>query len=158
VSAGGQRFTLHLPGLIAPTIEGELLAPAVDRIGLRFAVSRDEEFIEVTVLAGGRTIELGARAHHAVLLALARARIQDQQEAAKAPAASRLPETSQGWLYLEELAQSLRLDEMHLNVAVYRCRQQFASAGVAGAAGIIERRKPTRQLRLGVGRIELVTV
>ena len=158
VSAGGQRFTLHLPDVVAPTWEGEALAPSLEQLSLRFTVSRDEEFIEVMALALGRTLELGARAHHAVLLALARARRQDQQEASRAQAPSRLPETSHGWLYLEDLAQSLRLDEPHLNVAVYRCRQQLASAGVIGAAGIIERRKPTRQLRLGVARFDIVSV
>jgi hypothetical protein len=158
VSAGGQRFILHLPDVVAPTWEGEALAPALDQLRLRFTVSRDEEFIEVTALAPGHTLELGARAHHGVLLALARARLQDQQEAARASAASRLPETSHGWLYFEELMRSLRLDEPHLNVAVYRCRQQLASVGVVGAAGIIERRKPTRQLRLGVARFEIVSV
>lgn len=158
VSAGGWRFTLHLPDVVAPTWEGEALPLSLERLSLRFTVSRDEEFIEVSAVAPGHTVELGARAHHGVLLALARARLEDQQEAARAPAASRLPETSQGWLYLEELAHSLRLDEQHLNVAVYRCRQQFASAGVVGAAGIIERRKPTRQLRLGVARFDIVSV
>lgn len=158
VRAGGQRFVLHLPDVVASTWDAEAMAPSLDRVRLRFKVSRDEEFIEVTVLTPGRDIELGARAHHALLLTLARARRQDQEEASSAPAASRLPESSHGWLYLEELEKSLRLDEMHLNVAVYRCRQQLAGAGVAGAAGIIERRKPTRQLRLGVSQFEIVSV
>ncbi len=100
VSAGGWRFTLHLPDVVAPTWEGEALPLSLERLSLRFTVSRDEEFIEVSAVAPGHTVELGARAHHGVLLALARARLEDQQEAARAPAASRLPETSQGWLYL----------------------------------------------------------
>jgi FHA domain-containing protein len=158
VYAGGQRFALHLPDVVASTWDAEAMAPSLDRIRLRFKVSRDEEYIAVTVLTPEGDIELGARAHHALLLMLARARRQDQEEASKAPAASRLPESSHGWLYLEELEDNLRLDEMHLNVAVYRCRQQLAGAGVAGAAGIIERRKPTRQLRLGVGQFEIVSI
>ena len=31
-------------------------------------------------------------------------------------------------------------------------------AGIVGAASIVERRRPTRELRLGVSRIEIVTV
>ncbi|MDY7232973.1 FHA domain-containing protein [Hyalangium rubrum] len=159
VSAGGRSFTLHLPDIVASTWDAESLAPSLERLGLRFSVSRDEEFIAVTVLAeGGRTIDLGARAHHALLLALARARLEDQREAAQAPKGSGHPETRHGWLFLEDLAESLKLDEMHLNVAVYRCRQQLAGAGVTGAARLIERRKPTRQLRLGVSRLEIVSV
>jgi hypothetical protein len=43
-------------------------------------------------------------------------------------------------------------------VTLYRCRQHFAAAGIVDAAGIVERRKPTRQLRIGVGRIEITVV
>ena len=150
VSAGGRRFVLHLPDVVAPTWDAAAVAPALDHVALRLSVSRDEEFVSATVLIGARTIDLGARAHHALLLALARARLDEQRLEAL------LPETSQGWVYLDDLTRDLGLDEMHLNVAVYRCRQQVAGAGVAGAAGVIERRKPTRQLRLGVARVEVV--
>jgi hypothetical protein len=50
------------------------------------------------------------------------------------------------------------MDETHLNVAVFRCRRQLAEAGIIGAASIIERRRPTREVRLGVSRIEIVAV
>jgi hypothetical protein len=60
--------------------------------------------------------------------------------------------------YQDELGDQLEMDEPHLNVAVFRCRRQLAEAGIAGAAGIVERRRPTRELRLGVPRIEIVTV
>lgn len=152
IPAGGRRFTLHLPDVVDSTWDAAAVVPSLDAVALRMSVSRDEEFVSAAVLAGGRTIDLGARAHHALLLALARARLGDGHPEAA------LPGTSQGWLYNDDLARDLGLDEMHLNVAVYRCRQQVAGAGVAGAAGIIERRKPTRQLRLGIARVEIVTL
>lgn len=151
VEAGGRRFMLHLPDVVAPTWEAGEAKLSLDRLELRFRVSRDQEYIELTVAADGRTANLGARAHHALLLELARLRLKEQRE-------SPGEETAHGWIYLEELAERLALDEMHLNVAVYRCRQQLAAAGILGAASIIERRKPTRQLRIGVSRIEVVSV
>jgi hypothetical protein len=151
VEAGGRRFTLHLPDVVAPTWEAGEAKLSLERLALRFRVSRDQEYIELAVSAEGRTVDLGARAHHALLLELARLRLKEQQEAPG-------EETAHGWIYQEELAQRLALDEPHLNVAIYRCRQHLAAAGVLGAAGIVERRKPTRQLRIGVGRIELASV
>lgn len=151
VETGGRRFTLHLPDLVAPTWEAGEVKLTLERLALRFRVSRDQEYIELAANADGRTVDLGARAHHALLLELARLRLKEQQE-------SPGEETAHGWIYLEELCERLALDEPHLNVAIHRCRQHLASAGVVGAAGIVERRKPTRQLRIGVGRIELVTV
>jgi hypothetical protein len=91
-----------------------------------------------------------------VLLSLARSRLEDRK-ARHAPDGGP-PESSEGWVYQDELANQLAIDETHLNVAVFRCRRQLAEAGITGAASIIERRRPTRELRLGVSRIEIVTV
>lgn len=151
VAVAGRRFTLHLPDVVPPTWEANEAPLSLERLSLRFRVSRDEEYIELTASAEGRSVELGARAHHALLLELARVRLQEQKEAPG-------QDTSHGWIYLEELLQRLAIDEPHLNVAIYRCRQHLAAAGILGAAGIVERRKPTRQLRIGVARLELVTV
>jgi hypothetical protein len=41
---------------------------------------------------------------------------------------------------------------------LYRCRQHFATAGITSAADIVVRRRPTRQLRIEVGRIEIELV
>lgn len=158
VEAGGRRFALHLPDIVAPTWDAVKAPLRLDGIGLSFAVSRDEEHIELTVLGEGHRLALGARAHHALLLALARARLADEQETAHGAMAATLPETSHGWVYLEDLARDLTMDETHVNVAVFRCRQQLAAAGIAGAPGIVERRPRTRQLRLGVRRVEITTV
>ncbi len=147
IAAGDRRFTLHLPDVVAQTVEAVEAPLALDALTLTFRVSRDEEYVELAARAGARAVQLGARAHHALLLALARARLRDQREP--------LPESSQGWVYQDDLVRDLGLDDPHLNVTLFRCRQQLASAGIAGAAGIVERRKPTRQLRLGVAQIEI---
>ncbi|APR75446.1 FHA domain protein [Minicystis rosea] len=150
VTAGDRRFTLHLPDVLAPTLEAAEAPLSLDCITLSFRVSRDEEYVELAAHAGARAVDLGARAHHALLLTLARARLRDD--------GIDLPESSRGWVYQEDLAKGLGQDEGHLNVTLFRCRQHLAAAGIAGAAGIVERRKPARQLRIGVGRIEIAMV
>ena len=157
VRVGGRDFVLRVPDLIAATWDNSSPSPLLAALTLRFSVSSDEEFIALTVRDEVHSIDLGARAHHAVLLTLARCRLEDR----KARASDRSgapPETSEGWIYQDELANKLSMDETHLNVAVFRCRRQLAEAGIIGAASIIERRRPTREVRLGVSRIEIVTV
>lgn len=155
VVAGGQRFTLHLPEIAIATSDGDLLPPHIHDVALRFSVTRDEEHVELTALTPRGTIELGARAHFYVLLTLARARLADQQRVAEGGDAD---ERVHGWIYQDDLCDMLHIDLKHLNVAVYRCRRQLVAAGIAGAADVVERRNSTRQLRLGVGRIEIDTI
>jgi hypothetical protein len=164
VRAGGRDFVLRVPDLIAPTWDATAAVPHLSALMLKFSVSRDEEYVALAVHGDHGAIDLGARAHHQVLLALARARLADRQaqatqaQAAQAQGRGPQSDSSEGWLYQDDLADQLRMDEPHLNVAVYRSRRQLAEAGIAGAASIVERRRPTRELRLGIARIEIVTV
>jgi hypothetical protein len=158
VRAGGRAFVFRVPELLAPTWDATSPAPHLSTLTLTFSVSRDEEYVALAVHGEHRTIDLGARAHHQVLLTLARSRLADRRaQPAHAPGRG-TPESAEGWVYQDDLAGQLAMDEPHLNVAVYRCRRQLAEAGIAGAASIIERRRPTRELRLGVARVEIVAV
>jgi hypothetical protein len=116
---------------------------------LAFAVSRDEEHVSLRVRSDGRDIDLGARTHHYLLLTLARRRLSDAE--------SSLPETSRGWMHVEELTKLLRVDPEHLNVEIFRIRKQLA-AHFANSGQIVERRQGTGQLRLGVERVEVAEV
>lgn len=158
VRAGGRDFVLRIPDLVAPTWDNSSPVPHLAALSWRFSVSRDEEYVALAARGEHHEIDLGARAHHQVLLALARSRLADQQAWAAQAGDRRPPESSEGWVYQDELADKLAMDETHLNVAVFRCRRQLAEAGIVGAASIVERRRPTRELRLGVARIEIVTV
>lgn len=155
--AGGREFLLRVPDLIAATWDNTSPAPHLRALTLRFAVSRDEEYVALTALTEHQSIDLGARAHHAVLLVLARSRLDDRKSLA-IPHGNESAESAEGWVYQDELADKLAIDENHLNVAIFRCRRQLAEAGVVGAADIVERRRPTREVRLGVAKIEVVTV
>lgn len=158
VRAGGRDFILRVPDVIAATWDISSPAPNLGGLTLCFSVSRDEEYVALTARDDHHAIDLGARAHHLVLLMLARSRLEDRKAgAASATAPQTTPtDSAEGWVYQDELADKLAMDETHLNVAVFRCRRQLAEAGIVGAAGIIERRRPTREVRLGVARIEIV--
>lgn len=156
VRAGGRDYLLRIPELVAPTRDGSSPAPHLSALTWRFSVSRDEEYVALAARGDHHEIDLGARAHHLVLLTLARSRLEDR--AARAGGRAAPPESAEGWVYQDELADRLAMDETHLNVAVFRCRRQLAEAGITGAASIIERRRPTRELRIGVAQIEIVSV
>jgi hypothetical protein len=157
--AGNREGLLRFPGA-EDAWESHAPAPDLSTLTLRFSVSRNEEYVALTARDAHRTIDLGARAHHLVLLALARSRLADRQARSASPGDLQAPrsDSSDGWIYLDELATQLAMDEPHLNVAVFRGRRQLAQAGILGAAGIVERRRLTRELRLGVARLELETV
>lgn len=120
----------------------------VGAMTLRFEVSRDGEHIALSLVRGEDVLPLGGRAHHEVLLLLARARLRDR-EAGQAPA-------EQGWLYVDEVLDALKIDLQHFNVNVFRARQHFAQVGVLDAGALFERRTTTRQIRVGTGDIEIV--
>jgi hypothetical protein len=149
IEVAGQHYVLHLPAVLGATAGGDS-ALRLDALRLRFAVSSDEEYVELTAIGPDQTLDLGARAHHYLLLTLARTRLRDRAEGA--------PPGAEGWMYRDELTRMLGLDDKHLNITVYRIRQQLGAAGVVDAAGIVERRAPTHQLRLGARLIEIVTI
>jgi hypothetical protein len=122
----------------------------VRQLQLIFSVSSDEEHVQLHASLGSTSLDLGSRSHNYLLLTLARRRLDD--------AAAGLPETSCGWLYLEDLAHDPSMSGSQLNIDVFRIRKQFAALHVVDAAQIIERRPRTRQLRIGTGRISIVRV
>lgn len=115
--------------------------PARD-VSLFFAVSTDGELIEINASIGGTRVSLGARSHYNLFLTLAQRRLFDAKQG--------LPEEDCGWVSPDTLAAVMTSER--LNIDVFRLRKQFATMGVADPASIIERR-PTRQLRIGTGRI-----
>lgn len=142
-SAGAWR--LHLPEQLVQTCEGGPPGLTVASLSLRFCVSRDEEYVELTAFNGPRTFDLKARAHHYPLLQLARIRLADPNQS---------PE-QQGWVHQADLLRQLGSDANRLHLDFYRLRRQLVEIGVEDAAQIVERRSGTRQLRIGVARLEI---
>lgn len=142
----GVPFMLHLPVASAATADGGAARSPFSEVELRFRVSRDEERVEVTVATPGAVHVLPPRAHHYTWVTIARARERS---------AAGLVEAQRGWVDVDELMQSLRLDETHLNVDIHRIRQGMVALGVPNGASVIERRRGHRQLRLGTGRVQI---
>jgi hypothetical protein len=147
--AGGSTFRAILPDPVAPTLPAGQLADTFPEHGLKFVVSRDEEHVEMWLVAPeGGEVALGARSHAETLLLLARARLADRAQG--------LPEDEQGWVHMEDVTRGLRITENALNVHVFRARQQLAEAGLPEAHRVIERRLRSFQLRIGLARFEVI--
>jgi hypothetical protein len=147
----GEPFMLHLPVACAATLDAADVQPALGEVDLSLRVSRDEEHVEVAVLGPGGARVLPPRAHHYTLLTLARARLRDRD-------APGLGEPQRGWVFVDELCRSLAMEESRLNVEIYRIRQDFSALGLHEATSVIERRRGSRQLRLGTARLAIGTM
>jgi hypothetical protein len=144
----GEVWTLELPRPEdAETWQAEPAGPPLEAIHLRLAVGRDEERVDATVTHGGEETVLPRRSHLYLLVTLARAWLKD----AGAPAPKR------GWVDRDELCRMLAVDLNRLNVDIHRARKQLASLGIQGAAGVVERRAGTGEIRIGVHRVEVVS-
>jgi hypothetical protein len=110
-------------------------------------VSSNEEYVRLSLVSGPVTVDLGARNHNYLLLTLARKRLEDVRIS--------LAEDASGWIDLEDWAHDPDLCPPRLNLDVHRIRKQFADRGFDHAFHIIERRIPTKQIRLGVASIHI---
>lgn len=143
----GDLWRVYLPRSCASTwASAELLQVA--QLRLRFAVSRDEEHVELSTLFGERRLDTQTRAHNYLLLVLARRRLADAQAG--------LAVGEQGWIRQSELLRMLRMDDNHLNISIHRARTQLGRLGVTDAASLVERRP--RQLRIGACALELAAL
>jgi len=104
-------------------------------------LSLDEEHARLEVRDGALNADLGERSHHYCLATLARRRLADQQRG--------LEPGAQGWLGSAELARMLGMEPTHLNMQIFRAREQLMTAlpGTAPLARLIERRRG--ELRIG---------
>lgn len=144
----GEAYALHLPTSIEPTVEVRSEPSILRDVELSFRVSLNEENIELVVKNRGRVHVMPPRAYHYTLLTLARARLRDEEEGA-------LPVSSRGWILVDALCRMLATDENRLNVEVFRIRRDFGAIGFENAAGIVERQRGSRQLRVGTPRVVL---
>jgi len=143
---GGKTWRFCCPAIVAPTQAGAI-ALELRCAELTFAVSADEEYVELRARCGSQVVDFGGRSQFYMLLTLARTRLED--------AARGVPESSAGWIYQDELVRALDCPEGQLNVDVFRVRKQLAAAGFVDAALAIERRAGTRQLRVGVSKLRV---
>ena len=144
----GQVWRVELPLMWERTARADEAVLRVADIGLRLRVSRNEEYVEMAIQHRGQEIALQPRAHGYLLATLARLRLRDREQ-------PDLPEADQGWVYVSELMRMLDTSETMLNVDIHRARAQLRAAKVLDAAKLIERRRVSREIRLGVRAIEI---
>ncbi|MEM6927056.1 MAG: FHA domain-containing protein [Myxococcota bacterium] len=145
VDVAGESWQLHLPRAL-PATERAGGPRSLHDVSLRFVVSRDEEFVEVSVVDEVAVTVLESRAFHYMLLELARARLEDPQTS----------EAARGWTSATALAKGLRIELGLLNLHVWRARKQMASLGLRHAGDVVERRGRMGLLRIGMANLVVV--
>lgn len=148
LSVDNVAWRVHLPTASQATSQDGGKLVLIAGLRLRLTFSRDEEQVEAMAFTGQQQLDLGVRAYNYLLLVLARRRLDDRSAG--------IPDAEQGWIRQDDLLRMLRMSENHLNISVYRARTRLGGLGVADAASLIERRSGIRQLRLGIGDLELV--
>jgi len=114
---------------------------------LKFVVSSDEDFVELSVEYENRSVALGSRAHNYLLLTLARQKLADL--------ADQVAPASCGWMDKDQLASGLRMTPQQIDGEIFRIRRHFASHGVPESSSVIERRERTRLIRLGMDQVSV---
>lgn len=153
ITLGGRRYRIVLPLPLVDTEPTTTLAPTgepLEEAKLTFAVSHDLDWVGLRVEWAHGTWE-SSRAYNRALLVLAQARLRDAARAGSAP-------HSHGWVYADEVCTLADYEGVgRLNVEVHRARTDFARQGIPGAPTIVQRRRGTGQIRLGTGRIVLIS-
>lgn len=145
VVSGDTSWTVHLPDASSATEHAAAGRPeSLLECEVTFSVSLDEEHVEISVDVGDASKMLPHRAHSYLLVVLARARLEDAGG-----------DEEPGWRYCDALVRDLRIDHNLLNVQLFRARKQFEKLGLQDAHQVIERRRGSGQLRLGLERIRV---
>jgi hypothetical protein len=141
IDCAGQKFRFCCPSSNSAI---ETLSLAHERVvpTLHFAVSSDEDFVELTLEYPERRVPLGSRSHNYLMLTLARQMLADR--------AANLPEASCGWMDKDELADGFKMTPQQVDGEVFRIRKHFTQHGLPESTTIIERRPRTKQIRLGL--------
>ena len=137
-AAGEHRFVAAAPMDDTQVAE---IARETDAPWLVLRLSLDEEHASLEVKSGAARTDLGERSHHYCLATLARRRLADQERGIEPGA--------QGWLGSAELSKMLGMEATHLNIQIFRAREQLMTAlpGVTALSRLIERRRG--ELRIG---------
>ncbi|MEM1153737.1 MAG: FHA domain-containing protein [Pseudomonadota bacterium] len=112
-----------------------------------FDLSLDEENTALKLNHDTRSVNLGERSHHYLLLHLARQRALEAMDG--------LDAKNQGWLDTEQLAKDLGVEMTHINIMIFRARKQIAQAlvGKVNSELLVERGRG--RVRCGFPRFKI---
>jgi pSer/pThr/pTyr-binding forkhead associated (FHA) protein len=147
VSTSAATWRLYLSELVPRTRDAEDSVLTLSSVRLSFTFSRQGGPTKLQLSRNERRIEFEFRTHHAVLLALAQARLADRDRIG----------FEQGWRSCDALLETLGYNTNRLNVEIHRARRQFADVGVVDAARLVERRREPRTLRIGIADLAIET-
>ncbi|MCM2678441.1 FHA domain-containing protein [Echinimonas agarilytica] len=138
---GDLAWTLFVVDPMLQTQDNMTQSTTLHDAFFEFNLSADEESTQLAINTGEHLIELGERSHHYALLQLARHKAEQRLNG--------LPDSEQGWIYADQLAQELGLEVTHLNILIFRARKQINESlrSVTGLSQLIQRRGG--RLRLG---------
>jgi len=154
VDVEGRRLRLLLPVGLPATEQRQTGGPTappkpLGGAWLHLTVSKDLETFELTVEHDGQSWT-SERTYVRVLVALASARLSERER-------GDLHTDECGWVYSDRLCDLAELtDEVRLNIEVHRARRDLAKHGMPNAAMVIQRRRGTKQLRIGTDHVSLV--
>jgi hypothetical protein len=145
IECGGRQFRFCCPASTSTT--EALTSASPGEPTLCFAVSSDEDFVELALEYPERRVALGSRSHNYLMLTLARQKLSDL--------AQNLPEASCGWMDKDELADGFKMTPQQVDGEVFRIRKHFTQHGLPESTVVIERRPRTKQIRLGLSRLRI---
>lgn len=96
-----------------------MITPPPNDIQFQFMANQNEEHVSLKLVAESKTIDLGERNHHYLLLLLAKQRHADIEK--------KYPESEQGWIKKDLLVQMMGIAEQHINIQIHRFRKQVAN-------------------------------
>lgn len=140
------RWRLLLPSVQLPSTERDPHHKRDSRrlCGAQVVVCHDitGEYVTARIVpCRSCPVDLGPRAHHALLLELARIRLADRARGISA--------SQSGWVHREDIARRVGVDVPYVNVLIFRLREQLEELGFPDADSIVERQSRTGMLRVG---------
>ncbi|MCA9652678.1 MAG: FHA domain-containing protein [Myxococcales bacterium] len=151
VPAGSRSWRLRLPEWLSSTLDvanASGAPPTLASVSLCLVTTEvGDELQSIIVSHGSQSTQVPPRAYHRPLLPLARARREDPTPL----------EEDRGWVEQSTLRRELGYTTSRLHVEIHRLRREFAAIGIIDAHMVVERRPHTRNLRLGIGQVEIRT-
>lgn len=149
VAAGGQLWRIFIGGSDADLLETQPTTPARDLRSTRlvFTEALEAGLVRLCVTADDGQVTVSGRPFIAVLLHLARARLEDRLES--------LEEHECGWRSRRDILGSLKITPEKLNLDLHRARRVLLAEGVHGVDTLIERRRERGMLRIGPSNLTI---
>ena len=152
IQCGEHTWAFFIVNEEAQTEAIESGAKTVAEVEFRFDISQNEENTSLTLIHNGREQSLSERSHHYLLAHLVRWKANQQNSQSDS---QQVTSDSFGWLDCQTLAKELGVDETHLNILVFRARQQITKAlvGYSGSSSLFERRRGA--IRAGISNFSV---